>query len=138
MPIVLDCSAVIAMCFEDEDDAYAERLFEFFVDSSAIAPSIWPLEVCNSLLTAVRRNRLVKAEANHFFRLIASLPVEIVASESSLERYGTLFELAAEYDLSSYDAAYLLPAMERGLPLATLDRRLKGAAAASGVRVFGS
>ncbi len=41
--IVLDCSAVLVMCFEDEDERYAERLFDYFVDATAIAPEIWPL-----------------------------------------------------------------------------------------------
>ena len=135
--IVIDCSAVLTMCFEDEHDEYAEKLFEFFADRTAIAPEIWPLDVSNSLLTSVKRNRLAKAEANHFFYLVSALPVEISAAGTSLERYAKVFELAGEYRLSSYDAAYLALAMDRGLPLATLDRDLIAAAEAAGTSLFG-
>jgi predicted nucleic acid-binding protein len=38
--------------------------------------------------------------------------------------------------LSAYDAAYLELAMREGLPLATLDERLKNAANVSGVAIF--
>ena len=41
--------------------------------------------------------------------------------------------LAREQNLSSYDAAYLELAIREGLPLATLDDRLKDTAARVGV-----
>jgi predicted nucleic acid-binding protein len=133
----MDCSAVLALCFEDEGGEYAEKLLEFHIDGTAIAPEIWPLEVSNSLLTAVKRKRLAKAEANHFFRLVASLPIEIVAGNRALDSYISLFELASLYNLSSYDASYLALAMDRGFPLATLDQKLIDAADSAGVEIFG-
>jgi predicted nucleic acid-binding protein len=45
-------------------------------------------------------------------------------------------QLARIYGLSAYDAAYLELAMREGLPLATLDERLKIAANTSGVAIF--
>lgn len=47
-----------------------------------------------------------------------------------------VFELAMQYKLSSYDAAYLELAMRHGLPLATQDAQLKSAAALAGVTVL--
>ena len=41
-----------------------------------------------------------------------------------------LLALARAHDLSSYDASYLDLAMKKGLPLATLDKKLKRAAKA--------
>ena len=41
--------------------------------------------------------------------------------------------LARAHNLSAYDAAYLELALRRGLKLATLDKKLKAAAAAAGV-----
>jgi predicted nucleic acid-binding protein len=40
--------------------------------------------------------------------------------------------------LSAYDAAYLELALRHGLPLATLDDKLKAASAAAGVLAFAS
>ena len=135
--IILDCSAVLAMCFEDEGGSLADHLFDYFVDCSAVAPSIWPLEVCNALSSAVTRQRLTKAESNHFFRVLSALPVEVVPPGPGLESYGAVFELCGETRLSAYDAAYLSLAMERGLPLATLDADLLRAARETGTQVFG-
>jgi predicted nucleic acid-binding protein len=44
--------------------------------------------------------------------------------------------LGRAQNLSAYDAAYLELAMRRGLPLATLDQRLRNAAAAVGVQLY--
>jgi len=44
--------------------------------------------------------------------------------------------LGLTYRLSAYDASYLELAIRRGLPLATLDQRLRDAAMAAGVQSF--
>jgi len=49
---------------------------------------------------------------------------------------GDTLGLARAHNLSAYDAAYLELAMRRGLPIATLDDKLKAAAAAVGVSLF--
>ena len=94
--IVLDCSAVLTMVFEDEGGQYAEKLFNYFLDNSALVAQIWPLEVCNTLTVAVRRKRLAKAEASHFFRLLSALPVELVPGPTTLSANAALLELGAE------------------------------------------
>jgi hypothetical protein len=58
---VVDSSVVMAWCFEDEVDKYADSVLDLLVDSEAIVPSIWPLEVANVLLVAERRQRLTEA-----------------------------------------------------------------------------
>ncbi len=44
--------------------------------------------------------------------------------------------LARAHGLSSYDASYLDLAMKKGLPLATLDKKLKQAAKAAKLRIL--
>ncbi|WP_426239734.1 PIN domain-containing protein [Pararhizobium sp. DWP1-1-3] len=44
--------------------------------------------------------------------------------------------LARAHQLSAYDAAYLALAITEGLPLATLDKKLRQAAAAEAVQLF--
>jgi predicted nucleic acid-binding protein len=48
-----------------------------------------------------------------------------------------VLSLARAHRLSAYDATYLELALRRGLPLATLDGKLKAAASAVGVLAFG-
>ncbi|MDR1767929.1 MAG: type II toxin-antitoxin system VapC family toxin [Propionibacteriaceae bacterium] len=46
--------------------------------------------------------------------------------------------VAADHHLTAYDAAYLSLAIDLDLPLASLDRDLRAAAAEAGVRVLPS
>jgi predicted nucleic acid-binding protein len=135
--IVLDCSAVLAMCFEDEGVELAENLFDYFVGDSAVAPAIWPLEVSNALSSAVKRNRIAKAESIHLFHLISALPVDVQQAGIALESYEPVFELAENVSLCAHDASYLHLAMSLGLPLATLDTNLIRAAREMGTQIFG-
>ena len=134
--LIIDASAMLTLCFEDEDEEYSDKLFRYFESDTARAPHIWPMEICNALLTAINRQRLSKAEANHFYYLMSALPVEIEPSHAVLEGYATIFELAHACELSSYDAAYLALAMDTASQLATRDEKLSKAARKAGVEVF--
>lgn len=57
-------------------------------------------------------------------------PVEVDVAPVSIER---LVDGARQHALTAYDASYLLLALDRGLPLATLDKRLRTAAQDAGV-----
>jgi len=50
---------------------------------------------------------------------------------------GEVTEIARSLELTAYDAAYLALAARRGLALATVDDRLRRAAASSGVELVG-
>ncbi len=62
--------------------------------------------------------------------LLQSLPVEVEAVSLRLA-LGEVTELARSLELTAYDAAYVALAARRGLSLATVDDRLRQAAAAS-------
>jgi predicted nucleic acid-binding protein len=83
-----------------------------------------------------RRKRLDEARSRRFFVLLGALPI-IVDEETGTKAFGDIVQLARSYQLSAYDAAYLELASRRGLPLACLDGKLKTAAAAAGVVLFG-
>ena len=67
---------------------------------------------------------------------MSSLPIA-VDEETKAHAFGNTLSLARDHNLSAYDAAYLELAMRRGLPLATLDDKLKAAAQAVGVPLYG-
>ena len=62
MSFVLDASVTLAWAFEDEGGFYPEAVLDTLMVGEAVAPSLWPLEVSNGLLTAQRRGRLGAAE----------------------------------------------------------------------------
>lgn len=129
---VVDNSVVMAWCFEDEKNKYADRVLDRLLESEAIVPTIWPLEVVNVLLVAERRERLTPASSKYFLSILERLPIRIDL-EDGLVRMAELLELGRTQELSSYDAAYLALAVNRGVPLATLDEKLKAAAENIGV-----
>ena len=135
-PFVIDASVVMAWCFEDEADQYADSILTLLADSEAMVPSIWPLEVANVLLVAERRKRLTVSDSVRFLDLLDGLPI-IVDYDSSARALKEVLFLAREQNLSSYDASYLELAMREGVGIATRDERLRTACEKCGVKVVG-
>ena len=135
MSFVLDCSVTMAWCFEDERTSATDALLARAVDAGAIAPFLWPLEVTNVLLTAVRRKRIPPDAVNQVAQRIAALPVAIDKDGAEMV-WGNTLQLAERYALTSYDACYLELAQRKALPLATLDTALRKAATAAGVTLL--
>jgi len=132
---VIDASVALAWCFDDESSVTADRILGRLENESALAPAHWPLEIANALRTAERRGRMDASDLPRLRALLAALPVEIAPIELTTAVFGVL-EAARTYDLSAYDAAYLDLAAVRGLPLATVDDRLRAACARAGVEVM--
>lgn len=127
---VIDASVAMAWCFEDEVTDDTEAVLDRLRSEQAIVPAIWPLEVANVLLVAERRGRISEAQINRFIRLLGQLPIKLDDAGSDL---AGVVATGRVHGLSSYDASYLLLAERAGLPLATLDARLGGAATQAGV-----
>jgi predicted nucleic acid-binding protein len=133
---ILDCSVTMAWCFDDEATNLTNAVRDSLVAAGAVVPSIWPLEVANATIVGERRKRLDEARSRRFITLLESLPI-VVDGETSLHAFSDISHLARTYQLSAYDAAYLELAIRRGLPLACLDGKLRAAATAAGVSLFG-
>lgn len=134
MTFVVDASVTMSWCFYDEATPYTESVLEKLRESSAAVPTIWPLEVANILLLGERRGRIPRPKMESFVRVLQELRVS-VENESPATVLGPALQIGREYGLTSYDASYLELAMRRGLPLATLDRRLIDAAGRAGVEL---
>jgi predicted nucleic acid-binding protein len=131
--LVPDASATLTWCFEDEAMPWTDALLaNLRSGDGAIVPPLWPAEVANALLIAVRRGRISREKANRFFQDIRALPIRIDPEGSDVV-FDRVFELAEQYRLTVYDATYLELANRAGLPLATLDNDLRKAARASRV-----
>ncbi len=112
----------------DEDHALADQSMELTLENGAVVPGIWWYEVRNALSTNERRGRI---DAKHTRARLTDLrEMRISADHDHDDR--VILNLARTHGLSVYDAAYLETALRRSLPLASLDRRLREAAAASG------
>ena len=132
---VLDSSVALAMLLPDEESAAADALASRFSEGGVPVPTIWPLEVRNALLAALRQRRITAVEFEERLEVLALLPVEVEppADAAALKR---TVALARRHELSLYDASYIDLAKQRSLPLATLDSRLRKACGAQRIAVL--
>jgi predicted nucleic acid-binding protein len=132
MPFVLDASIAAVWALADESDHLADKAMEHIQFESALVPAVWWYEIRNVVVINERRKRLSIDESAAFLKILNSFPISIddERNEQAILGYAT------RYQLSFYDAAYLELAHRNHLPLATLDKALRGAAESAGVSLL--
>lgn len=134
--LVLDASVAVAACLPDEAGSGAALEVILRAEAEgAVAPAIWPTEVANALLMAMRRRQRGLPEVRRALGHLRALDVAIAPGLPADLWQGPV-TLAVRHRLSVYDATYLDLAISLGLPLATLDTALRRAAAEEGVAVL--
>jgi predicted nucleic acid-binding protein len=135
MTFVLDSSAALSWCFEDEASTETEALLERVRVEGAHVPDLWHVEMANVLTGAERRGRLSRDRVIAFLGQIARLPL-LVDRSTSTRAFTAVRDLALAERLTAYDAVYLDMAKRRTLPLATKDDDLRAAAARHGIELL--
>ena len=128
--VVVDCSVSLAWYLEGERTDFTDSLLEAMPSMELWVPALWTLEFANALFAAQRRRRLDTATREMIVDQATRLPFNIDPYVMPLRLAA---ELAARYELTPYDAAYLELARRRKLPLATLDAALVSAARTAGI-----
>jgi len=133
---VVDASAALAWCFEDEANSWTDGLLERLRQGDRIVvPAHWPTEILNGLLVASRRKRIKPDQPALFWDELARLPIETEPPLTASQAKETL-ALGEKHGLTVYDAGYLELAHRRQLPLGTLDRDLRKAAQVEGIALL--
>ena len=133
---IIDATAALPWCFEDKSTPWSDGLLDRLANGErALVPSHFSLEVANALQVAHRRQRLSAGDMRAFLTVIAHLPLD-VAPAVTTDLWRSALELAEEFRLTAYEAAYLGLAIGNDLPLATADGHLRRAAKATGVRLI--
>jgi predicted nucleic acid-binding protein len=133
--LVLDSSLSLVWYLEDEEDPYADTVLGALPGREALVPSLWPYEIANGLWVAERRGRTTATKIQRVLGLLQPLPIRVDVASHERARAEVL-ALARQAGLAVYDAAYLELAIREGLPIATLDARLREAAGRLGVPEF--
>lgn len=133
--MVLDASVALSWCFEDEITPGSTAILKRVESSEAFVPSVWPLEVTNVLRQAERRGRVTRPIVIGFLDALGALPLRVVEIGIATV-FRDVMGLAWSHELTTYDASYLELALRMGLPLATLDSSMRGAALAAGIDVL--
>jgi predicted nucleic acid-binding protein len=129
MAFVLDASVSAVWALADESAQIADIAERRLKTETALVPRLWWYEIRNLLIVCERRQRISVDDTAVFLNLISELPIQI----EQLEDDKTVLQLARQYQLSFYDAAYLAVALRHQVQLATLDKPLVAAAQAAGV-----
>ncbi len=132
---VLDGSVTLAWLFHDEKDAYADAVLAKLPHVVMLVPRLWHLEVANVLVVGERRGRCSQADTTNWLSFLAGLPVSVdVLTEA--KAWSDTINLSRQQGTSAYDAAYLELALREGVPIASLDVKLKAAAKSVGVALY--
>ncbi len=118
---VIDASVVLKWQLDDEEyipQATALRN-DFYLKGAikAIAPDLLIYEIINGIATAARQKRVASDKAKEAVSNLVALGVELRENEPL-----RILELALQYNLAAYDAAYLALAEAEGCELWTGDR----------------
>lgn len=133
---VVDASAVGPVLLRDERSSAIPELMRALDRAECAVPPHWRFEVANMVLVAVRRGRIDAATAAADLSDFALLPVQI--DIESLDRaFDATLDLATQYGLTEYDAAYLELASRLNLILISQDGELLAAARKAGVEAIG-
>jgi len=134
---VLDPSVALAWFLDQPVPAYATQVrHALVVGARAVVPSLWHLEVANTLVVAERRRILSRAEVTDSLADIEEIIVQATQTSGDLVPVRQALTTARTFQLTAYDAVYLDTARREGLPLATLDRSLRAAAVRASVELF--
>jgi predicted nucleic acid-binding protein len=87
------------------------------------------------LTIACRNKRITSKQVKESQELLDELPIQIDTS-TNLQFGKKLFDLATQYQITSYDAAYLELAIRLKLPLASFDKKLCIAAKKAGIFIL--
>lgn len=135
-PFIIDSSVGVGWVHPGQANELTKQLLEEAKNGAAIyVPSLWHLEIANTLLVFVRRKLITETQRDMGLTLLSQLRI-IIDDETNRFAFSAVSELAAKYSLSAYDAAYLELARRKSLPLATRDEALKAAAKKSGIKLL--
>ena len=127
--VVADASLCGAWILEDESSEKAEQLLSLIIKGTMelVIPSLWHYEMNNLIRSAHRRKRLSEENAREAVDALNQVPLSVEDLPEGPARKRIL-HLALQFDLSSYDAAYLELADRHKIPLHTADTKLQAAA----------
>ena len=109
---------------EPADREYALAVRDFVLEnrSHVLAPQLWAYEAANVAAYYVRAGELEYNVAVDSLRALQNLFTVRIDRDETPQ---ALFEAAEAQGVSAYDASYLLLAHDEGLPLATLDKKMR-------------
>jgi len=121
---VVDASVGVKLVVPEELSAQADSLFAL-LEQQPLAhfcvPDLFFIECANVLLKYVRRLKYPTYEAQQDIIQLTALNLD---QRPAVSLSADAFELARQFELSAYDACYVVLAKQLDCPLVTADERL--------------
>jgi len=136
MNYVFDTSFVITLVIPDEKNILVDKMYSRIEnEDERYAPHLLWYEITNVFKNLIRQRRFTAAEVMQFYPRLDAISFTC-DYETGPEYSKKLLYLCNDYNLSSYDAAYLELAEHKSAVLCTLDEQLRAAAKKRGVVVL--
>jgi len=136
MVYVFDASFVGALIIPDEKNPYLDKMYARIKnEEEKYVPQLFWYEITNIFKNLLRRKRCTLDEVLGFFQPLTALCLtcDFETGPNYVEK---ILRLCNEYNISSYDAAYLELAWRKKAALCTLDENLIATAKKHGVSVL--
>ena len=132
--LVVDTSVAVQWIVKENHNVNIDSLFlaGYSGKSSLHVPALWLWECGNALLSYCKAGWISVADIEDHLSALR-YPRPQIDALPSIATQKAITELALASKLSFYDATYLELALRRSAGLATLDKKLRAAAAAQGV-----
>jgi len=136
MVYVFDSSFIAALIIPDEKTQNTDKMYDSIENADEkYAPHLVWYEMSNIFMNLIRSKRYLPKEVMQFFPLLAAMRL-IDDFESGIDYSTKLLRLCNDYNLSSYDAAYMELAGRKNAVLCTLDTDLRITSQKYGVAVL--
>lgn len=119
---VIDASYVLAFLLPDEHQDQVDDLFSKYTSGDVyfVAPTLLPYEVANALSASIKRKRITKIQAQNLLEAFLDFSFPLLSIQ-----FKQALSLSQKYQISLYDASYLVLSQTLQYPLLTFDKQLK-------------
>jgi predicted nucleic acid-binding protein len=136
MLYVFDASFIGALIIPDEYNSSVKEMYDKISnDDEKHTPQLLWYEMSNIFRNLIRQSRYTGDEVSQFFPRLSAFHLK-TDFETGASYSQKLLRLCNDYNLTSYDAAYLELADRKKAALCTLDKALQAAAEKHGVKVL--
>ena len=136
MHYVFDSSFVGALVIPDEKNRPVDKMYgNIKNEDEKFAPHLLWYEITSVFNKLIRHRRFTGDQVIQFYPRLSAMRIAI-DNESGINYSKKLLRLCTDYNLSSYDAAYLELAERKNAVLCTLDEGLRAAAKKYGVALI--
>jgi len=132
MAFVLDASVAVGWVVAKQATEYGRRMRLRARREPYHAPALWRLEVTNALVSLERRRAISSDAAAAAIDILDRMQPNLHEATMPL---ADLRQLARKFELSAYDANYLVLALELRMPIACGDGPLRAALARAGAKL---